>query len=128
MIGPLSQLSGENLDTAIKALNNRFHVRGFMPVRYSYSELKEIATFLNFNSDEWSFRYNDAILSQYNYAEVTFIKRLSKAIDNPEELKRIQYDVKIANNSTRRIVYGVLEQNKKNKSMKDKLKGMFQNA
>lgn len=125
MISPLSKLSADNLDTAIKALNNRFHAHGFMPVRFSYSELKEIATFLNYNSEEWSFRYTDSVLSRYNYAEVTFIKRLSKAIGNPDELQQIQYDIKIQNNATRRIIYALMKEKEAKKSFKSVFKWSF---
>ncbi len=85
MISPLSKLQGDSLDTAIKALNNKFHAHGFMPVRFTFSEFRNIAEYLNYNSDDWSFSYADSLMSRFNYAEVTFIKRLSKAIDNPEE-------------------------------------------
>lgn len=128
MIGPLNKLEGENLDTAIKALNNRFHAQGFMPVRFTFTEFRSIAEYLNYNSDDWSFSYADSLMSRFNYAEVTFIKRLSKAIDNPEELKQIQYDIKIANNATRRIVYDVLKEKEEKKSIKSVIKGVFTNA
>lgn len=125
MISPLSKLEGDSLDIAIKALNNKFHAHGFMPVRFTFSEFRNIAEYLNYNSDDWSFSYADSLMSRFNYAEVTFIKRLSKAIDNPDELKKIQYDIKIANNATRRIVYDVLKEKEEKKSVKDKLIGVF---
>ena len=128
MIAPLNKLEGDNLDTAIKALNNKFHAHGFLPVRFTFSEFRNIADYLKYNSDDWSFLYADSIMSRFNYAEVTFIKRLSKAIDNPEELKQIQYDIKIANNATRRIVYDVLKDKNEKQSVKDKLMGVFKNV
>lgn len=128
MISPLSKSSPDDLTAFIKALNEEYHLHGFMPVRFSFSEFKEVAEYLVYNTDTWSPSYNDEVLSRFNYLELTFIKRISKCIDSPGELDSIKYELKISNNQTRRVCYEVLENKKKNNSIRNKIKGVFTNA
>jgi len=130
MISPLCDLEKDELTECINTLNEKFHVQGFCPMRFNYSELRNVALFLIDNSDGWSFQYNDEILSRFNYAEVAMIKRISKYIDDDDMLKQIKHDMKVHTQATRRICTSVIEEmkNKNKKSVKDKLIGVFTNA
>ncbi len=104
MISPLHNLDGSELETAIKHINNQFHKTGFMPVRWSYTELKRFSEFLErSDSGGWDNDYYQSVIAPFNRLELDLIKEISKA-DSRIQQQAIQGKCKIYNQATRREV------------------------
>ena len=129
MIGPLNKLEGESLNACIKAINKKGEKHGIDYLRFNYSELRNVAEFLySADMSHWSNDYHTEMLSKFSFLEILWIRRISKNLDNPEQLKIIQAEMKVQANATRRICHSVLDELKKNKSIKSVFKGVFKNV
>lgn len=113
MISAIQNLDNADLEIAIKHINNQFCRNGFMPVRWSYTELKRYAQFLErADSGEWDNDYYQSVIAPFNRLELDLIKEISKAGSRIEQ-QAIQGKCKIYNQATRREVNKALGKNNK---------------
>lgn len=131
MISPLSKLdvNSEEFALCVNALNEKYDKSFEEPMRFTFSELRNVAEFLySADMSHWSNEYHNEMLSRFNYQEYSFIRRISKKLDEPEKLKELAYTAKIKANATRRVCNEVLAEFNRNKSIGSKLKEVFNRA
>ena len=117
MIGVLKNLPDELKEPVYRELNKRF-AAGEILVRFTFTDFKDTALFLNSNSDGWNGEYHSVqVMSLFNRAEYDLLKEVSLSLDDAEKLGELKQRIKIMNQKTKRLVFRVLdtlEQTKKN--------------
>ena len=126
MIKCLADLVGtEYLEPVIKELNRKFHGEAWIPVRYSFSELRRIAEYMERNGTDWSLEYQKTVLSGFNSSEIEFIKLISKAVDDKDTLLQLQKQVKCYNQQVTRNVQRVLGEMQLKEPVSKKIRRIF---
>ena len=91
----------------IAELNRLYRRRDFLPVRYCWRELKDIASYLRDNHGYLSGcqpEYVDSILKPFNEIEYSHIFSITKAMATKEDLKPLRAAVRADNQRLRRKI------------------------
>lgn len=101
MISELTKLKGLPVELlVIKELNQLYRKREFMPVRYTWSELKMVATYLeNCHGSLQGVQpeYVDSILNPYNEPECAIIFDAVRRMATGEDLQPLRTKCKLDN-------------------------------
>ena len=126
MISELTKLDGSPVqELVIKELNTLYRKREFMPVRYTWSSLKMVATYLS-NCHGYlqgqSPEYVDSILNPYNEPECAFIFDAVQRMAKGEDLQPLRTKVKLDNQRLSRWIKRFVSDYEQNMGFMSRLK------
>lgn len=134
MINAISDLDNkpEVQEVVISELNRLYRRGEFMPVRYSWSEMKHVAGYLRDNHghiEPQGSQYMDSILNPYNKPECTYIFEIAKSLATGGDLAPIKQRVRTDNQRLRRwMAKYTTEVERERQGITGKLKRIFGGA